>query len=227
MPKKPLKKTDSWRQSIVGHAEIDPRLLTPHPQNWRTHPQTQDAALTGSLTDLGWIRSITVNETTGHIVDGHARLALALARGEATVPVEYVALTPEQEQEALLVLDPIAALAEANLEPLTQLLHAVQSGDAGIQALLTSLAEQQGILPPPPVDYEAAWQGMPAFEQEAQNEYQTVIVHFLCEADVHAFAALVQQPITRKTKFLYYPAVSKDQLASQYYAAEVSAVHPL
>jgi hypothetical protein len=33
---------------------------------------------------------VTVNQTTGHVVDGHLRIELALARNEPTVPVTYV-----------------------------------------------------------------------------------------------------------------------------------------
>lgn len=136
---------EPWSLSIIGHANVDPRTLLPHPQNWRLHPESQDVAMTGSLNTLGWVRSITVNKATGYVIDGHERLKLALAEGATTVPVEYVSLTPEQERLALVVFDPLAAMAEADTERLTLLLHEVQSGEAGLQAMLAALGDEYGI----------------------------------------------------------------------------------
>ncbi len=81
-----------WRSRIVGHAEVAPTELVPNPRNWRTHPSDQQAALSGALAEVGWVAEVTVNRTTGHVVDGHLRieLALALARKELTVPVTYI-----------------------------------------------------------------------------------------------------------------------------------------
>ena len=52
-----------------------------------------------------------MNQRSGFVVDGHARVALALSRGEATVPVLYVDLEPEEEALVLATLDPISAMA--------------------------------------------------------------------------------------------------------------------
>jgi hypothetical protein len=152
MAKKARKPADLWKMSIVGHAEVDPRTLVPHPQNWRTHTPAQDAAVTGSLHDLGWIRSVIVNEVTGHVLDGHERLALALAHEVAMIPVEYVQLPEALEPLALLAIDPTAAMAGASAESLHALLEQVSTGEAGLQAMLRGLAEEYGVVPPAGVD---------------------------------------------------------------------------
>ena len=65
---------------------------------------------------------VLVNRTTGHIVDGHLRIELALARDEPTVPVTYFELTDEEERLVLASLDPLAAMASAEQEQLAALL---------------------------------------------------------------------------------------------------------
>ena len=79
-----------WRNRILGQAEVDPSTLVANPANWRAHPKEQQAGLSAALADVGWVGTVMVNRTTGHIVDGHARVELALANHEPAVPVLYV-----------------------------------------------------------------------------------------------------------------------------------------
>jgi hypothetical protein len=74
------------------------------------------------------------------VVDGHARVALALSRGEATVPVLYVDLAPDEEALVLATLDPIGAMAGRDDERLRTLLADITVDDAGLLALLGDLA---------------------------------------------------------------------------------------
>jgi hypothetical protein len=70
----------AWRNRIVGHADVAPEELEPNPRNWRSHPLDQQRALAGALGEVGWVAEVLVNRTTGHVVDGHLRIELALAR---------------------------------------------------------------------------------------------------------------------------------------------------
>lgn len=144
--------TLAWRSRIVGHADVDPATLVTNPANWRRHPDRQRAALDGSLTDIGWVQSVIVNRTTGHLVDGHARVEQALGRGEPLVPVGYVELSPDEERLVLATLDPIGALAEPDAEALTSLLASFEISDGALDDLLAELREQAGIGRPALVD---------------------------------------------------------------------------
>jgi DNA modification methylase len=124
---------------------VDPRSLTPHPDNWRRHPRAQQRALAGALAEIGWVQQIIVNRRTGHLVDGHLRLELALARGEPLVPVLYVDLGEDEEREVLLTLDPLGTLAEADAGRLAALLAQVTPADAALSTMLVELAERHGI----------------------------------------------------------------------------------
>ena len=136
---------EGWRSRIVAHGEEAPDQLLANPKNWRVHPKEQQAALEGVLDEVGWVQDVVVNRRTGHLVDGHLRVSLALRREEPSVPVVYVDLSEQEEALVLAALDPVAAMAAADKEKLDLLLHEVQTSSAGVQAMLADLAEREGL----------------------------------------------------------------------------------
>jgi ParB-like chromosome segregation protein Spo0J len=58
-------------------------------------------------------------------------------------------------------------------------------------------------------DARDSWQGMPEFDQPAAEPFRTIKVHFKQQAAVDAFAALISQKLTEKTKSVWYPRVVK------------------
>src|SRR5437867_4576224 len=68
----------TWRNRIVGSGEEAPDQLLANPKNWRIHPKHQQEALAGVLDEVGWVQEVIVNQQTGHLVDGHLRVTLAL-----------------------------------------------------------------------------------------------------------------------------------------------------
>ena len=141
------KRTQEWRNRIVGYDVVPADQLLANPSNWRGHPKTQQDSLTGILDDVGWVQEIIVNKTTGHVVDGHMRVELAISRNE-DVPVKYVELSEAEEKLILATFDPISALAFTDAEKLADLLQAVNSDNAAVQAMLAQLAADEGIIPP-------------------------------------------------------------------------------
>ena len=138
-----------WRSRITGSGEEDPTQLLANPRNWRTHPGRQRDAIRGSLDTVGWVAQVMVNRTTGHVVDGHARVEEAISRGEPTVPVLYVELSPEEEALVLATLDPIGAMAEQSTERLAELLAEISVDDEGLRRLLADLAPPKAGLTDP------------------------------------------------------------------------------
>lgn len=137
----------NWRNRIVGYDVVEADQLLANPANWRIHPKAQQDALTGVLDDVGWVQEIIVNKTTGHVVDGHMRVEVAITRGES-VPVKYVELTEAEELLILATIDPISAMAATDAAQLESLLQSVNSDSAAVQAMLAKLAEDSGL------DYE-------------------------------------------------------------------------
>jgi hypothetical protein len=129
-----------WRNRITGSGEEAPDQLMANPANWRIHPKAQQNALAGALDAVGWVQQVLVNRRTGFVVDGHARVGLALSRGEPTVPVLYVDLAPDEEALVLATLDPLGAMAGRDDEKLKALLADVTVDNAGLLALLGDLA---------------------------------------------------------------------------------------
>lgn len=141
---------EPWRNRIVGHGEQPASQFMANPNNWRIHPKAQREALTGVLSEVGWVQSVVINKTTGHVLDGHARIEEAMKLGDETpVPFVEVELTEDEEAKILATLDPIGAMAEADKNNLDALLREVNSASAGVQSMLAELAEKNGIVNAP------------------------------------------------------------------------------
>jgi hypothetical protein len=159
----PAEAAGALRSRIVGHEDVPPEQLLANPLNFRTHPEEQVDALRGSMRELGWLKGVIVNRTTGHILDGHARVEEARRQGLSAIPVDFVELPVEEERLALAILDPITELAERNEGVLQELLGQVATEDPALQAMLYDMAPKEAA----PPDDEAAL----ARERERANTY--------------------------------------------------------
>ena len=137
----------AWANRIVGHGEEAPGGLLANPANWRLHPKAQQDALAGVLSEVGWVQDIIVNRRSGHVVDGHLRVSLALREAADSVPVVYVDLDPAEEALILATLDPLAAMATTDEAKLAELLADITLPDEaeleGLAALLASLGPDE------------------------------------------------------------------------------------
>lgn len=132
-----------FQTRIIGDGYEKPDQLLANPMNWRKHPKHQQDALEGMLRTVGWVQRVIVNKRTGHIVDGHLRVEVALRRDEPQVPVLYVDLTEEEERVVLAAIDPIGGLAETDQSILDDLLNGLETGDKDLDAFLDSLRSEQ------------------------------------------------------------------------------------
>ncbi len=144
-----------WENRIVSSGTEDPEQLLANPLNFRRHPAHQKKSMTGVLSEIGWIQDVIVNKVTGHIIDGHLRVELAMQRSEK-VPVKYVELSEHEEKIALASIDPIGALAEQDqtmLDDLIEDIGTVENDD--LSAFLDSMlsdgpdmdeAEEEGLI---------------------------------------------------------------------------------
>lgn len=137
--------SDSWKNRIVRTSNISPEKLTANPKNWRSHPKHQREALKAVLDEVGWVQQVIVNKTTGLIIDGHLRVAMAIERNEKKIPVNYVELNEEEEALILATIDPIAAMANIDSENLNNLLQELDIENEEINQMLNKLAKEAGI----------------------------------------------------------------------------------
>lgn len=198
--------TKHWQNRIQEYGVKPADQFTANPANPRIHPQFQREVMKAALDTLGWLAPVIENKRTGYLVDGHERVMQALLNNEP-VPYVVVDLSEAEEATALATFDPITALANYDNAALDALLRDVQTDSPALDKMLAELAVREGVCEPD--DPRAEWVGMPEFEQENQLGLKQIIVHFESEEDVQSFANLVQQPITMKTKYIWYPQQDK------------------
>lgn len=134
-----------WRVRIVAYRLMPVAEILENPKAWRIHPEAQTRGLRAVLDQVGLVKPLILNERTGRLVDGKARLDLARRNGQEMLPVIIVDLSEEEEALILATLDPLAALAEADGGALEALLAEISIDDGDIQALLVGIAEDAGL----------------------------------------------------------------------------------
>ena len=140
-----------WASRIVGYGDENPEQLLANPENFRRHPDRQKEWLRAGLSEIGWVAPIIVNRTTGHVVDGHLRVEEAMRQGQATVPVSYVELSPDEERRILAIFDRITGMAFEDNGQLAQLLGNLSlEGDSPLDSMLAEIQSEVGT--PPLVD---------------------------------------------------------------------------
>lgn len=55
------------------------------------------------------------------------------------------------------------------------------------------------------------WVGMPEYEQNDKKTFKTLYLHFRNQEDYDAFAKLIDQNLTMKTKSIWYPKLERDE----------------
>lgn len=140
-----------WANRIVAHGEEAPEQLLANPLNWRIHPKAQQDALATILDKVGWVQDVIVNRLTDTVIDGHLRVALAISRGEASVPVVYVELDEAEEKLVLAGLDSLAHMAVTDGAQLASLLKDIAANDASLLALTQTVADEMGVDIAPPI----------------------------------------------------------------------------
>ena len=103
--------------------------LKPAPYNPRLVLKPTDRRykkLAASLREFGLVEPLVWNEVSGHVVGGHARLAILRAMGVTEVPVSVVRLTPEREKALNVVLNNLEAQGRYDPDKLADLLEELE-----------------------------------------------------------------------------------------------------
>jgi len=117
---------------------MDPRQLKANDRNWRTHPQRQRQAFQATLAANGWAGAVLLNETTGHLLDGHMRVSEAIKTNQKSIPVLVGRWTLEQEKRVLATLDPLGSMASVNPSALASLTEEVARSNKTLEGLSSS-----------------------------------------------------------------------------------------
>ena len=162
------------RDRVKELRRVKAELLKPHPRNWRTHPQRQGDALRGVLAEIGYAGALLGRELPDgslQLIDGHLR---AQTTPDAEVPVLIVDLDDAEADKLLAVLDPLAAMAEADHDALAGLLADVETQNEAVGSLLEKILRESS-----PLEDLAASEGEPSKgpppEVESPEAYQVVV----------------------------------------------------
>lgn len=116
------------KDRVVELRRVKASELSPHPQNWRQHPEKQQNALRAALADIGYADALKVRQHNGgyQILDGHLR---AETTPDMEVPVLVLDLDDGESKKLLATFDPLAGMAEANQDMLKGLLTEIELPD--------------------------------------------------------------------------------------------------
>lgn len=104
------------RNRIKGHRRVRAGDLVPHEWNFRIHPEAQQAALNAIYQEVGFARSLLTYELPDgrlKLIDGHLRRDLD---PDMEVEVEILDVDDAEARQLLLSIDPLAALAETQMQ---------------------------------------------------------------------------------------------------------------
>jgi hypothetical protein len=128
------------RNRIIGHVTIRAGDLVPHPHQFRLHPDIQRDALTASLKEVGFARSLLgyrLPDGRIQLIDGHLRRDID---PNMNVTVELLDVNEEEARKLLFTLDPLSALAETDDEMAAELAKLCETDDETLRQLYDSLA---------------------------------------------------------------------------------------
>ena len=137
------------RTRITGMQFLKGTDLQDHTGNFRTHPQHQREALGGVLREVGIAGALLVYQSERQggltVIDGHLR------KGDYPGQEWPCLMTDLDDAEAdymLLMHDELGRQAEREKAAVQALMERVQSGEAGVQALIAKMGYDIGVLVP-------------------------------------------------------------------------------
>ena len=123
------------RNRIKDHRRVRAGDLIPHELNFRTHPDGQKKALQALYTEVGFARSLLAYELPDgrlKLIDGHLRRDM---NPDQEVEVEVLDVNDEEAHKLLLSIDPLAALAQTDVQTHARLHALARTDDDALRAL--------------------------------------------------------------------------------------------
>lgn len=130
--------SEGFRDRIKSLRRVRAGDLIPHPQNYRRHPEAQQGAMRAALTEIGFADALLVRETKKglELIDGHLRAELS---PDQKVPVLVLDVTAKEADKLLATFDPLAGMAEVDLEALSSLAAGLEFDNSELDAMLAGL----------------------------------------------------------------------------------------
>jgi hypothetical protein len=196
----------------------NPKSLTPNERNSRTHTDEQVEQIVTSIQEFGFIKPIIVDEANT-ILAGHGAWRAAQRLKMTEVPtITKDGLSDKQKRAYLIADNKIALNSGWNNELLKLEMNELREADFGVDMLGFSNIELLAFFGDTVEDPRAEWDdGMPSYKNDGFVAFRTLYVHFKTQEAVDEFCALIDQEITDKTKFVWYPAEARDKTTGEHY----------
>jgi hypothetical protein len=201
-----------WPADHVSRRSLE--SLIPDARNARQHSDAQVAQIAASIREWGWTIPVLVDEA-GTIIAGHGRVLAASRLGLTEVPVMTATGWSQGQRRAYIIADNKLALNATWDDQLLRVeLEALSAegfdldlvGFDAVELTTLFLDKEHGENDP-----DAEWLGMPEFEQHSLG-FRHIVVHFTDAEGLEAFAKLIGQPITERTRYLWFPPVEEDRV---------------
>lgn len=202
--------------------------LVPYAKNSRTHTEAQVRQIANSFKKFGMINPVVIDGENG-IMAGHGRVLAAELLGMDEIPTVEADWLSEEEKRAYVIADNKLSLnAGWDYDLLQQELQGLNEVDFDIgvtgfddQELRYMLEGGQKIVRGID-DRENEWEGMPEFDNQDLSPHRQMIVSFKSDADVDAFAKLIGQQFTDRTRSIWFPEEERLEVAHMSYVTDDS-----
>lgn len=199
--------------------------LVPYANNSRLHDEAQLSQLVASIDEFGFTNPVLLDGANG-IIAGHGRVMAANVLGMDSVPTIELSHLNEDQKRAYIIADNKLALnSKWDTEMLALELQGIE--EAGIALDITGFNDAEiGQLfqgDDDESDHTVAtdeWKGMPEFTQNDATAKRTILVHFDDLEQVRNFSALVDDTITDKTKFIWFPRKERADMSNVVYSSD-------
>lgn len=185
----------TFHDRVVESGTMAADQFTAHPDNWQIHPTEQQQALATTIDAIGWLIPLVVSQRSGYLLDGHARVMVALQRDPSMkLPYVMVDIEPEEEALALATINPLGAMAVTDKVKLSQLLEEAaqlpQADNDDLAALFQDIHDRligtEIIMPTAPTEAEYAehpYKGEDGKANVTYNAYR--IIQVLVDPEDH------------------------------------------
>lgn len=203
--------------------QIEPRPvadLVPYARNSRTHSDAQVAQIAASIREFGFNNPVLI-DPDGVLIAGHGRVLAAQALGLEEVPTITLSHLSDAQRRAYVIADNQIALNSGWDFDLLRSevldlgddldLDVLGFGDHLQNILLERLDGEN--------DPDVHWQGMPTFDTVDKTAFRSLTLHFKDQAAVDAFAKKIDQKITDKTRFVWFPEIEIETYADKRYVS--------
>lgn len=206
-----MKKKGSVDEKIIW---VDPKTLVESENNPNKHSREQLERLSQIIVYQNWRHPIILRKETGKVIAGHGRLQAALLKSWDSVPVQTQSFESDEQAYAFMVSDnSIASWAELDFSAIN-----LEIPNLGPDFDINLLGIQNFYIDA--ADKEGDWNGMPEFTQNDKTAFKSIVVHFHNQEGYEAFARLVQQNMTDKTRMIWFPEIIIGRIADKRYSTE-------